>query len=165
MTGSTHAGTKNSGFVLGSNQVILGTPNSSISGYGPLSSGTATAKTNTRPFYGLSGVFTVKTPPALSIADASAAENAGHFLFDVTLSRALRNTVKVDFETISGGTATEGLDYHARRTYTHVILAGDRLRNSADGASQSSILLVTHSPWIADWMPAPEDRRHAERWK
>ena len=65
-------------------------------------------------------------PPALSIADASAAENAGHFLFDVTLSRALRNTVKVDFETISGGTATEGLDYHARRTYTHVIWAGDK---------------------------------------
>ena len=64
--------------------------------------------------------------PALSIADASAAENAGHLLFDVTLSRALRNTVKVDFETISGGTATEGDDYHARRTYTHVILAGDR---------------------------------------
>ena len=65
-------------------------------------------------------------PPALSIADASAAENAGHLLFDVTLSRALRNTVKVDFETISGGTAIEGLDYHARRTYTHVILAGDK---------------------------------------
>ena len=65
-------------------------------------------------------------PPALSIADASAAENAGHLLFEVTLSRALQNTVKVDFETISGGTATEGEDYHARRTYTHVILAGDR---------------------------------------
>ena len=62
----------------------------------------------------------------ISIADASAAENAGHLLFEVTLSRALRNTVKVDFETISGGTATEGEDYHARRTYTHVILAGDR---------------------------------------
>ena len=66
------------------------------------------------------------TGPALSIADASAVENAGHLLFDVTLSRSLRNTVKVDFETISGGTATEGVDYHARRTYTHVILAGDR---------------------------------------
>ena len=63
---------------------------------------------------------------SISIADASAAENAGHFLFDVTLSRSLPNTVKVDFETISGGTATEGDDYHARRTYTHVILAGDR---------------------------------------
>ena len=34
--------------------------------------------------------------------------------------------MKVDFETISGGTATEGEDYHARRTYTHVILAGDK---------------------------------------
>ena len=63
---------------------------------------------------------------AISIADASAAENAGHLLFEVTLARALRNTVKVDFETISGGTATEGEDYYARRTYTHVILAGDR---------------------------------------
>ena len=62
----------------------------------------------------------------ISIADASAAENAGHLLFDVTLSRSFQKTVKVDFETISGGTATEGDDYHARRTYTHVILAGDR---------------------------------------
>ena len=34
--------------------------------------------------------------------------------------------MKVDFETISGGTATEGVDYYARRTYTHVILAGDK---------------------------------------
>ena len=65
-------------------------------------------------------------PPSISIADASAAENAGHLLFDVTLSRSFQNTVKVDFETISGGTATEGVDYHARRTYTHVILEGDK---------------------------------------
>ena len=36
----------------------------------------------------------------------------------------------------------------------------------ACGLAQSSILLVnTHLPWIADWMPALEDRRHAERWK
>ena len=35
--------------------------------------------------------------------------------------------MKVDFETIAnGGTATDGLDYPARRTYTHVILAGDK---------------------------------------
>ena len=63
--------------------------------------------------------------PALSIADASAAENEGHLLFEVTLSRSSRNVVKVDFETISGGTATEGVDYHARRLYTHVIPAGE----------------------------------------
>ena len=63
--------------------------------------------------------------PALSITDASAAENEGHLLFEVTLSRSSRNVVKVDFETISGGTATEGVDYHARRIYTHVIPAGE----------------------------------------
>ena len=66
------------------------------------------------------------TNASISIADASAAENAGHLMFDVTLSRSFQRTVKVDFETISGGTATEGDDYHARRTYTHVIVAGDR---------------------------------------
>ena len=65
------------------------------------------------------------TGPAISIADASATENAGHLLFEVTLSRSFQNTVKVDFETVSGGTATEGVDYHARRTYTHVIPAGE----------------------------------------
>ena len=65
-------------------------------------------------------------PPAISIADASAAENAVNLMFDVTLSRSFQNTVKVDFETISGGTATEGVDYHARRIYTHVILEGDK---------------------------------------
>ena len=65
-------------------------------------------------------------PRSISIADASAAENAGQLMFDVTLSRSFQNTVKVDFETISGGTATEGVDYHARRTYTHVILEGDK---------------------------------------
>ena len=62
--------------------------------------------------------------PTLSIEDASAAENAGHLLFEVTLSRALQNTVKVDFETTSGGTATERVDYWAH-DYTHVIPAGE----------------------------------------
>ena len=64
-------------------------------------------------------------PPSQSRTQAPT-ENAGHLLFDVTLSRASRRTVKVDFETIAGGTATDGEDYHARRTYTHVILAGDK---------------------------------------
>ena len=64
------------------------------------------------------------SPPRLSIADASAAENDGHLMFDVTLSPASPHTVKVDFETISGGTATEGVDYWAH-DYTHVIPAGE----------------------------------------
>ena len=62
--------------------------------------------------------------PAISIADASANENDGHLMFEVTLSRSLRNPVKVDFETISGGTATEGVDYWPH-DYTHLILAGE----------------------------------------
>ena len=62
--------------------------------------------------------------PTLSIEDASAAENAGHLMFDVTLSLASPHTVKVDFETTSGGTATEGVDYWAH-DYTHVIPAGE----------------------------------------
>ena len=62
--------------------------------------------------------------PALSIADASAAENDGHLLFDVTLSPASPHTVKVDFETTSGGTATEGVDYWPH-VYTHVIPYGE----------------------------------------
>ena len=40
------------------------------------------------------------------------------------LSRASPHTVKVDFETTSGGTATEGVDYWAH-DYTHVIPAGE----------------------------------------
>ena len=36
----------------------------------------------------------------------------------------------------------------------------------ACGLAQSSILLVnTHLPWVADWMRALGDRRHAESWK
>ena len=60
----------------------------------------------------------------VSIADASANENDDFLMFEVTLSRSFPNTVKVDFETISGGTATEGVDYWAH-DYTHVIPAGE----------------------------------------
>ena len=36
----------------------------------------------------------------------------------------------------------------------------------ACGLAQSSILVLNiHLPWIADWMLALENRRHAERWK
>ena len=126
MTGSTDVGTEDTGFSLGSNSVTAGAPNASSPGDNPLKGVFGALKTLTRPFYGLSAVLTVKAPPTLSIADASAAENDGQLMFEVTLSRALQDTVKVDFETISGGTATEGVDYHARRTYTHVILEGDK---------------------------------------
>ena len=58
-------------------------------------------------------------------------------------------------------------EHGADDTNKKMILEGAACETpGAGGLAQSSILLVnTHSPWIADWMPAPEDRRHAERWK
>ena len=43
----------------------------------------------------------------------------------------------------------------------------NRLRNSGGlPLGESSILLMsTNWPWSADWMPALEDRRHAEKWR
>ena len=52
--------------------------------------------------------------PEVSIANATANENDATLNFTVTLSRASRHNVAVDFETISGGTATEGTDYWAQ---------------------------------------------------
>ena len=42
------------------------------------------------------------------------------------------HTVKVDFETTSGGTATEGVDYYARRTSTPTSFRMER-QDHADG--------------------------------
>ena len=50
-------------------------------------------------------------PVTLSIADASANENDGQISFAITLSRASPNRIDIRFRTISGGTATEGVDY------------------------------------------------------
>ena len=50
-------------------------------------------------------------PVTLSIADASANENDGQISFAITLSRASPNRIDIRFRTISGGTATEGVEY------------------------------------------------------
>ncbi len=50
--------------------------------------------------------------PALSVADARGAEDAGSIAFTVTLSGASSKAVTVDWET-SDGTATAGIDYEA----------------------------------------------------
>ena len=66
---------------------------------------------------------------------------------------------------VVGNTAKEELKTTPERVISLVKRAACETPG-AGGLAQSSILLVnTHSPWIADWMPAPEDRRHAERWK
>ena len=65
LTGCDHDGTEsfsgsNSRALGGSTNNRIGRPNSSGSGNGPLSSGSAVSTTATRPMYGLSAVFTVE---------------------------------------------------------------------------------------------------------
>ena len=50
------------------------------------------------------------------IDDAEANEDDGQVVFTVSLSKRLRKLVWVDFETVSGGTATEGVDYYPQTT-------------------------------------------------
>ena len=47
----------------------------------------------------------------IRIRDATGSEDSGWLLFKVKLSKAYDDYVCYDFETISGGTATEGTDY------------------------------------------------------
>ncbi len=53
---------------------------------------------------------------SVSIAGAEADEDDGQIVFTVSLSRPVRKIVSVDFETISGGTATENVDYRPQTT-------------------------------------------------
>ncbi len=57
-----------------------------------------------------------KRGASVSIAGAEADEDDGQIVFTVSLSRPLRKIVSVDFETISGGTATENVDYRPQTT-------------------------------------------------
>jgi len=65
--------------------------------------------------------------PALSIADARAAEGAGSVPFRVTLSRGSARTVTVRYAT-SDGTATAGADYTAVTDGALTFAVGDRER-------------------------------------
>ena len=57
--------------------------------------------------------------PTLSIADVTADEDDGWLRFTITASRPSQGYyIMYDFETISGGTATEGTDYIARPRYS-----------------------------------------------
>ena len=60
-TGSDDDGTADSSSTLGSGTVTIGKPNSSVANENPLSSDSAQANTETRPFYALSHVFEVGT--------------------------------------------------------------------------------------------------------
>ena len=66
-TGSDHDGTEkgsgSSSTALGKSPSTVGIPNSSTSGFGPLSSTATSIEGTILPFYGLSGVFRVAPPP------------------------------------------------------------------------------------------------------
>ena len=53
---------------------------------------------------------------SVSLAGAEADEDDGQIVFMVSLSRPVRKIVSADFETISGGTATENVDYRPQTT-------------------------------------------------
>ena len=53
---------------------------------------------------------------SVSIADATASEADGVIVFTVSLSRATKGTVEVDFETTTEGTATEGVDFRSGKS-------------------------------------------------
>ncbi len=53
--------------------------------------------------------------PSVSIENTTARENDAYLAFDVHLSKPAKQTIAVDFETVSGGTATEGADYWRSR--------------------------------------------------
>ncbi len=94
LTGSDHNGTEaftgGNSSALGASSVQLGSPNSSASGYGPLSSNFATLNSSARPFYGLSPVFRVagqvvtNTAPAFTSAASFSTNENQAATFQVT---------------------------------------------------------------------------------
>ena len=81
LTGCDHDGTEGFGaggssLALGTTTVLVGRPNSTSTGHGPISSSNSTGNTNNRPMYGLSEVFQVvastdATLSALTVNDGT----------------------------------------------------------------------------------------------
>lgn len=65
--------------------------------------------------------------PSLSIADTSGTEDSANLAFDVSLSKAVSTTIAVDFQTVSGGTATANADYQ-EASYRIVFSAGETVQ-------------------------------------
>ena len=65
--------------------------------------------------------------PSLSIADTSSTEDSANLAFDVSLSKAVSATITVDFQTVSGGTATANADYQ-EASYRIVFSAGETVQ-------------------------------------
>ena len=154
MTGSGHDGTEaftssSASQALGADNVRVGRPASSVSGNGPLSSTTATAKASPRPFYGLSAVFEVgeavvaNNRPVFpnSTADRTVAENSpgdqdvgtaliASDLDNDTLSYSLEGADDGDFTIVafSGQIRTRAdaaYDFETKSVYSVTVVADD----------------------------------------
>ena len=118
-TGSDHDGTEKgsgtSSTALGKSPSTVGFPNSSTSGFGPLSS-TGTSGENTHlPLYGLSGVFRVAPPPPTmvpadwSLIPSSLGEgDQFRLLFLSSTKRSIRSTNISDYNTFVQNRAAAG---------------------------------------------------------
>jgi hypothetical protein len=70
----------------------------------------------------------VVLPPVVSISNATAVEEGGNSVFNVTLDKAAAGPVTVDFST-ADGTATSGADYTAQTNGTVMFAAGEISKN------------------------------------
>ena len=118
-TGSDHDGTEkgsgSSSTALGKSPSTVGFPNSSTSGFGPLSSTGTSAEGTHIPFYGLSGVFRVAPPPPTVVpADWSLIPSGlgegdqFRLLFLSSTKRSIRSTNISDYNTFVQNRAAAG---------------------------------------------------------
>ena len=118
-TGSDHDGTEkgsgSSSTALGKSPSTVGIPNSSTSGFGPLSSTATSIEGTILPFYGLSGVFRVAPPPPTVVpADWSlipsgvVAGQEFRLLFLSSTKRSIRSTNISDYNTFVQNRAAAG---------------------------------------------------------
>ena len=129
-TGSDHDGTEkgsgNSSTALGKSPSTVGFPNSSISGYGPLSSPTTSAEGTNLPLYGLSGVFRVGQGSTVNNATGKPA---------ITGTPEVNQTLTAD---ISGIMDEDGLPFLIQFSYQWI---------RSDGTTDSDISGATDSTY------------------
>ena len=109
-TGCEHNGTEESSFgsshALGASQVIVGRPNSSGSGHGPIYSSAQVTKGLSRPMYGLSAVFQVAGAANTPAAGAPAITAPNVFRVPAVLGVDLSGITDTDGVTNIAGNAT-----------------------------------------------------------
>ncbi len=172
LTGSDHNGTEAfsgaSSRALGASSVQLGSPNSSTSGNGPLSSNASTGNSSTRPLYGLSPVFRVSdqaianNPPAFSSAASFSTDENQAATFQVTAEDA-DDGDEVSYAITSDGADTAYFQINATTGLLAFLLTLDH-ENPAD-AGRDNVYRVTVTATGGTGGPCADDRpgHHRDR--